>query len=66
MVTSKREIEGLARMVSQGDDVSGHALMRGWVAECLGAPLVEFMRGNQDVTLRMTAERMCAEFEPRA
>jgi len=65
LVTSRAEIEGLARLVSQGEDLSGHALMTGWARECLGGPLVEFVRGKTDVTLRVTPERMVAKFEPR-
>lgn len=65
LVTNKLEIEGLARLVSQGDDVSGHALMKGWTRECLGAPLVEFVRGETAMTLHITPERMHAKFEPR-
>jgi ribonuclease D len=65
LVTSRAEIEGLARLVSQGDDLSCHALMNGWKRECLGAPLVEFVRGKTDVTLSVTPERMFAQFEPR-
>ena len=65
LVTNRAEIEGLARLVSRGEDLSGHALMNGWARECLGAPLVEFVRGQTDVTLHVTPERMHAEFEPR-
>jgi ribonuclease D len=65
LVTSRAEIEGLARLVDQGEDLSGHSLMSGWTGECLGAPLVEFVRGKTDVTLSVTPERMCAKFEPR-
>jgi ribonuclease D len=65
VVANKKEIEGLARLMSQGKDLSGHALMNGWTRECLGALLVEFVRGETDVTLRVTPERMYAEFEPR-
>jgi ribonuclease D len=65
LVTSRAETEGLARLVSQGGDLSGHALMTGWRRECLGAPLVEFVRGKSEVTLRVTPERMHAEFGPR-
>lgn len=65
LVTNKLEIEGLARLVSQEEDLSGHALMTGWTRECLGAPLVELVRGKTDVTLHITPERMHAKFEPR-
>ena len=65
LVTNKFEIEGLARLVSQGEDLSGHALMNGWTRECLGAPLVELVRGKTDMTLHVTPERMHAKFEPR-
>lgn len=65
LVTSRAEIEGLARLMSQGADPSGHALLSGWRRECLGARLVEFARGQTDVTLHVTPERMHAEFEPR-
>jgi ribonuclease D len=65
LVTNRADIEGLARLVSQGDDLSGHALMNGWARECLGAPLVEFVRGKNEMTLRVTPERMHAEFGPR-
>ena len=65
VVTNKEQIEGLARLVSQGEDLSGHALMSGWTRECLGAPLLEFVRGKTDVTLHVTPERMHAKFESR-
>ena len=65
LVTSRAEIEGLARLMSRGQDPSGHALLSGWRRECLGARLVEFARGQTDVTLHVTPERMHAEFEPR-
>ena len=32
LVANRAEIEGLARLVSQGEDLSGHALMSGWSA----------------------------------
>jgi ribonuclease D len=66
LVTTKAEIQGLARLVAQGEDPSGHTLMRGWARECLGAPLLEFVRGETDMTLRVTPERMHAELEPRS
>jgi ribonuclease D len=65
LVTNRAQVEGLARLVSRGEDLSGHALMKGWARECLGAPLVEFVRGQTNVTLHVTPERMHAEFEPR-
>ena len=65
VVANRKEIEELARLVSQGEDLSEHALMSGWMRECLGAPLVEFVRGQTDVTLCVAPERMYAKFEPR-
>lgn len=65
LVANKEQIERLARLVAQGEDLSGHALMSGWARECLGEPLVEFVKGKTDVTLRVTPERVQAEFEPR-
>ena len=65
LVANRADIEGLARLVSQGEDVSGHPLMRGWARECLGASLVEFARGKLHVTLHVTPERMHTKFEPR-
>ena len=65
LVTTRAEIESLARLVSAGADLSGHALMTGWARECLGEPLVEFVRGKTDVTLHVTPERMHAKLDPR-
>lgn len=65
MVTNKKEIEGLARLLTQGGDVAEHPLMNGWTRECLGAALVGLVRGETTVSLHMTPDRMHAEFQPR-
>ena len=63
LAANRAEIEGLARLVAQGSDLSDHPVMNGWRRECLGMPLVEFMRGKTALKLRVTPERMLAEFE---
>ncbi|MEN6549577.1 MAG: HRDC domain-containing protein [Armatimonadia bacterium] len=63
LVTNQAKIQGLARLISQGQDLSGHALMSGWVRECLGAPLIDFVRGNTGLALNVKQGRMHAEFE---
>jgi ribonuclease D len=63
LLTNQADIQGLARLVSQGQDLSGHALMSGWARECLGAPLMDFVHGKTGVALNVTQGRMHAEFE---
>ena len=63
LVMSQAEIQGLARLISEGQDVSGHALMSGWVGECLGEPLIDFVRGKTGLALNVKQGRMHAEFE---
>lgn len=63
LVMSQAEVQGLARLISEGQDVSGHALMSGWVGECLGEPLIDFVRGKTELALNVKQGRMHAEFE---
>lgn len=62
LVTSRPEIERLARLIAQDQDLSAHPLMHGWVYECLGAPLLELLREQTEVNLRMQQGRLRAEF----
>ncbi|MEN6302821.1 MAG: HRDC domain-containing protein [Armatimonadia bacterium] len=63
LVMSQAEIQGLARLISEGQDLSGHTLMSGWVGECLGEPLIDFVRGKTGLALNVKQGRMHAEFE---
>lgn len=63
LLTNQAEMQGLARLVSRGEDLSGHALMSGWARECLGEPLMDFVHGKTAVALNVTQGRMHAEFE---
>jgi ribonuclease D len=63
LVSNQADIQGLARLVTQGADLSEHALMSGWARECLGAPLLDFVHGKTGVALNVTQGQMRAEFE---
>jgi ribonuclease D len=64
LVTSQAEILSLARLVEKNAEDEKHPLMHGWARECLGEPLVKFVRGGMTIDLRVTPERMMSEFKP--
>ena len=53
LVASQTQVIGLARAIAAGDPLESHAPMQGWRGVCLGRPLLEFLRGKNELCVRM-------------
>jgi len=61
LVTAQTQIIALARLLTAGEPLEQHPLMRGWRSACLGQPLLDFLYGKTELCVRMDGQGLALD-----